>query len=151
MVAKLSRMVSLALAGAGALSFAALMGASVVKADEKALGHYVSTTKDFWLHPPDDWWRGDETEAQRGLVPVAGQPLPTPAAELEKNLASIKLPPGFKISVWASSVPQARQMAWGDKGTLFVGSWDAGTVSAVTDQGGKRTRSEEHTSELQSP
>jgi hypothetical protein len=44
MVAKLSRMVSLALAGAGALSFAALMGASVVKADEKPLGHYVSTT-----------------------------------------------------------------------------------------------------------
>jgi glucose/arabinose dehydrogenase len=36
-------------------------------------------------------------------------------------------------------VPQARQMAWGDKGTLFVGTWDAGTVSAITDQGGKRT------------
>ena len=32
-------------------------------------------------------------------------------------------------------------MAWGDKGTLFVGSWfgTGGKVYAVTDQGGKRT------------
>ena len=138
MVAKPSKMVSLALVGA-ALSLATLAPTTSARADEKPLGHYDSTTKDFWLHPPDDWWKGDETEAQRGLVPVPGQPLPTSAADLEKNLASIKLPPGFKISVWASSVPQARQMAWGDKGTLFVGTWDAGTVSAVTDQGGKRT------------
>ena len=29
-------------------------------------------------------------------------------------------------------------MAWGDKGTLFVGTWDAGTVNAVVDEGGKR-------------
>ena len=50
----------------------------------------------------------------------------------------LKLPPGFKISVWASSVPQARQMAMGDKGTLFVGTFDKGTVSAVTEVNGKR-------------
>ena len=37
-------------------------------------------------------------------------------------------------------VPAARQMAWGDKGTLFVGSWfGVGKVFAVVDQGGKRT------------
>jgi glucose/arabinose dehydrogenase len=137
MGAKLSKMVSLALVGAGALSLAALTAKTSARADEKPLGHYNSTSKDFWLHPPDDWWKGDETEAQRGLVPNPGQPLPTAISDLEKNLAGIKLPPGFKISVYASSVPQARQMAWGDKGTLFVGSWDAGIVSAVTDQGGK--------------
>jgi hypothetical protein len=62
MVAKLSRMVSLALVGAGALSLAALTAATSARADEKPLGHYNATTKDFWLHPPDDWWRGDETE-----------------------------------------------------------------------------------------
>jgi glucose/arabinose dehydrogenase len=139
MVAKLSRLVSLALAGVGALSLAALAGATSVRADEKPLGHYDATAKDFWLHPPDDWWRGDETEAQRGLVPNAGQPLPTPVADLEKNLAGVKLPPGFKISVYASNVPQAREMAWGEKGTLFVGTWDAGVVNAIVDQGGKRT------------
>jgi hypothetical protein len=121
------------LVGLGGLSTA-----TSVKADEKPLGHYDATAKDFWLHPPDDWWRGDETEAQRGLTPNAGQPLPTPLADLEKNIAGFKLPPGFKISVYASNVPQARQMAWGDKGTLFVGTWDAGIVNAVMDQDGKR-------------
>ena len=37
-------------------------------------------------------------------------------AELDKILATIKLPPGFKIAVWASGVPQARQMALGRQG-----------------------------------
>jgi glucose/arabinose dehydrogenase len=43
----------------------------------------------------------------------------------------IKLPPGFKISVYASGVPNAREMALGSKGTLFVGSRTAGNVYAV--------------------
>ena len=55
-----------------------------------------------------------------------------------KTLATIKLPQGFKISVWANDIAQARQMAWGDKGTLFVGTFDKGIVYAVTEQGGKR-------------
>ena len=138
MVAKRSTIASLALAGVGALSLAAVMNPTGVRADEKPLGHYDATTRDFWLHPPDDWWRGDETEAQRGLVPNPGQPLPTPAADLEKIAAGIKVPPGFKVSIWAAEVPPAREMAWGDKGTLFVGTWDAGAVNAVVDEGGKR-------------
>ena len=32
----------------------------------------------------------------------------------------------------------ARQMAWGDKGTLFVGSFGLGNVYAITDKGGKK-------------
>ena len=32
----------------------------------------------------------------------------------------------------------ARQMAWGDKGTLFVGSFSLGNVYAIKDVGGKR-------------
>jgi len=35
-------------------------------------------------------------------------------------MKKIKLPPGFKIEVYAPNVLAARQMAWGDKGTLFV-------------------------------
>ena len=45
------------------------------------------------------------------------------------------LAPGFKIDVYASGVNSARQMAWGDKGTLFVGSFGVGTVYAI--EGGK--------------
>jgi len=34
----------------------------------------------------------------------------------------IKLPPGFVINIYASHVPNARQMALGDKGVVFVGT-----------------------------
>ena len=60
------------------------------------------------------------------------------AEAIKKNLAKIKLPPGFKIEVWAAGVPQARQMAWGDKGTLFAGTFDKGTVHAVTGPDGQK-------------
>ena len=53
-------------------------------------------------------------------------------------IKKIKLPPGFKIDVYASNVLAARQMAWGDKGTLFVGSFGLGNVYAITDKDGKK-------------
>ena len=46
-------------------------------------------------------------------------------------LDKIKLPPGFTISVFADNVPNARAMALGDQGTLFVGSMRAGKVYAI--------------------
>ena len=55
----------------------------------------------------------------------SGQPLP-----LEK----IKLPPGFSISIYATGVPNAREMALGTNGTLFVGSREAGNVYAIVDR-----------------
>jgi glucose/arabinose dehydrogenase len=130
----------LTIAGAGVLAVAAMLAAPPsARADDKPLIKHDSTSKDFWLHPPDDWFLGDETEAQRGLVPNPGQPLPTPAADLQKIVDGIRVPPGFKISIWLAGVPQAREMAWGAGGTLFVGSWDAGVVNAITEQDGKRT------------
>ena len=56
-----------------------------------------------------------------------------PALPLDK----IKLPPGFEIGVFADSVPNARAMVLGDKGTLFVGSMRAGKVYAVRSRDGK--------------
>ena len=38
------------------------------------------------------------------------------------SLEGVKLPPGFKIEVWTDKVPLAREMAFGPKGTVFVGS-----------------------------
>ena len=49
-------------------------------------------------------------------------------------LDSIKLPPGFEISVFASSVKDARAMTLGSNGTLFVGSREAGNVYAIVDR-----------------
>jgi glucose/arabinose dehydrogenase len=56
--------------------------------------------------------------------------------------AEIRLPPGFSLSVYASNVPGARSMALGAKGTLFVGTRDAGKVYAVIDRNGDNTADE---------
>src|SRR5690349_24830700 len=45
-------------------------------------------------------------------------------------LERIKRPPGFRIEVLAQ-VPNARSLALGAKGTLFVGARSGGTVHAV--------------------
>jgi len=87
--------------------------------------------------PPPAWQQGRPPDmANSPLAPVAAPPTPTPAAQIQVN--KIKLPPGFKISVWADGILNARQMAWGDKGTLFVGTFDLGSVYAITEKDGKR-------------
>ena len=48
------------------------------------------------------------------------------------NLDKIRLPPGFKISVFAE-VPNARGMCWGQQETLFIGNRDEDNVYAVKD------------------
>lgn len=47
---------------------------------------------------------------------------------------TIKLPPGFSITVYAANVPGARSLALGAKGTIFVGSRSAGKVYALVDR-----------------
>jgi glucose/arabinose dehydrogenase len=56
--------------------------------------------------------------------------LPAPAAQ-KLPLESIRLPPGFQISVFADNLPNARAMALGARGTLFVGSMRSGNVYAL--------------------
>jgi glucose/arabinose dehydrogenase len=64
--------------------------------------------------------------------PVASQaPPPPPAAP---SLEAITLPPGFRIDVYATGVPNARQLALGSDGTVFVGSRSAGSVYALVDR-----------------
>ncbi len=104
----------------------------------RELKKYESGTKEFWTHPPDDWFLGDETEAQKGLAPPSGPPTGASDSELAALIKKIKLPQGFKIEVYASNVLAARQMAWGDKGTLFVGSFGLGNVYAIKDNNGKK-------------
>ena len=58
--------------------------------------------------------------------------LPTSAAEL----GDITLPPGFRIELYAADVPNARQMAAGPAGVVFVGSRSEGKVYAVVDRDG---------------
>ena len=48
-------------------------------------------------------------------------------------LDKIKLPPGFRISVYANNIPDARSMALSPDGTLFVGNRGKDKVFAVLD------------------
>jgi len=48
------------------------------------------------------------------------------------------LPPGFNIEVYASGLTNAREMALGDKGTVFVGSRLVDKVYAIVNKDGKR-------------
>jgi glucose/arabinose dehydrogenase len=64
---------------------------------------------------------------------VSQAPAPQPA---ELPLNQIKLPPGFSIGIYASGVANARSLARGAKGTIFVGSRSAKKVYAVVDRDG---------------
>jgi glucose/arabinose dehydrogenase len=70
------------------------------------------------------------------LAPVAGPPIAAAADKLP--LAKLKLPPGFNVEVYAAGMANARSLAEGDKGTVFVGSRLVDKVYAVANKDGKR-------------
>lgn len=87
--------------------------------------------------PPPAWKQGMSAEQEKStLHPFAGHVTGRLAAELP--LSKIKLPPGFKIEIWADGVPDARSLALGDKGTVFVSNRVQTSVYAIVDNGGKR-------------
>jgi glucose/arabinose dehydrogenase len=51
-----------------------------------------------------------------------------------QQLNAIDLPHGFSIEIFADSVTGARSLALGDRGTVFVGSREAGQVYAILDR-----------------
>src|SRR5690606_30794720 len=83
-------------------------------------------------------WAADNRTLAPG-VHVAINPMDAPAA---KNLERIRLPEGFRISLFSDQVPGARAMALTPSGTLFVGTRadrdfkPLSTVYAITDPGG---------------
>ena len=70
---------------------------------------------------------------------LKGIPVPPTVTAVEKlPLDKIKLPRGFSAEVWAHSVPGARTMIQGPKGTYFIGTRTIGRVYAVVDKGASR-------------
>lgn len=68
--------------------------------------------------------------------PAAAPPKgPAPAAA-GLPLQLLKMPPGFRIEVFAADLKDARSLARGEKGTIFVGSRQTGMVRAVRDTNG---------------
>jgi glucose/arabinose dehydrogenase len=75
-------------------------------------------------------------EAAQKLAPVA--PPPLAAAPDKLPLAKLKVPAGFNIEVYASGMANARSLALGDKGTVFVGSRLLDKVYGIVNKDGKR-------------
>jgi glucose/arabinose dehydrogenase len=69
------------------------------------------------------------------VIPVAAFLLYTNFTR-RPQLEAITLPPGFSIAFYSRNVPNARAMALGSEGTVFVGSRRAGNVYAVVDRDG---------------
>lgn len=83
------------------------------------------------------WKQGQPSSmADSKLAPHA---TPLTVTTLDKiPVDKLKVPPGFKVDIWAHGMPGARMMVRGDKGTVFVGTRVIGKVYAITDKDGKR-------------
>ncbi|MGH8173116.1 MAG: PQQ-dependent sugar dehydrogenase, partial [Rhodanobacteraceae bacterium] len=69
----------------------------------------------------------------RGALLALCACIATGVAAKAPDLAQLKLPPGFRIEVFADDVPNARELALGANGTVFAGSRKAGNVYALVD------------------
>ena len=86
---------------------------------------------------PPSWQQGKPPAmSESTLHPFAPHLTGRPAKDLPVN--TLKVPAGFKVEVWVDGVPEARSLALGDKGTVFVSNRNAKNVYAVLDRGGKR-------------
>lgn len=57
-------------------------------------------------------------------------------AQTEAVLPALQLPAGFKISIFADNVPNARSLALGDNGIVYVSTRQAGKIYAIQDRDG---------------
>jgi len=88
--------------------------------------------------PAPSWQQGrsgDQTSST--LHPFAPILTGRPASELP--LDKLKVPAGFKVEVYADAIPEARSLALGDKGTVFVSNRNLKDVYAIVEKDGKRT------------
>jgi glucose/arabinose dehydrogenase len=79
--------------------------------------------------------RPDENPNAAKLSPIPSPPLAAAANKLPVD--KLKVPEGFKVEVYASGLANARSLALGDKGTVFVGSRVLDKVYAIVDKDGK--------------
>ncbi len=86
---------------------------------------------------PPAWKQGMSPEQEKSaLHPFAGFVTGRTASELKLN--TLTVPPGFKVELWAEGIPDARSLALGTNGTVFVSNRLQSNVYAITDAGGKR-------------
>jgi glucose/arabinose dehydrogenase len=129
--------------GLGSLALAALLGAAPGLAQMPAQSSATpSQTPGLGAHAPQaegqpSWMEG-MTGAQKDspLHPNVPNMLGHPAKDIP--IDKFKLPAGFKIELYAGDLQEARSMAVGAKGTVFVGQRSHDAVFAITEKNGKR-------------
>lgn len=84
------------------------------------------------------WQQGRTPEqATSTLAPHAGRL--TAVAPADIPLDTLKLPPGFRIELWASGMPGVRAMTRTESGKIYAGTRGIGRVYEITDNGTART------------
>jgi glucose/arabinose dehydrogenase len=83
-------------------------------------------------------WREGMTaeQANSPLHPNVANMLGHPAKEIP--IDRFKVPAGFKVELWVGDLQEARSMALGTKGTVFVGQRTHDAVYAIVDKGDHR-------------
>ncbi|MFZ4709533.1 MAG: sorbosone dehydrogenase family protein, partial [Zwartia sp.] len=88
--------------------------------------------------PPPAWKQGmPESMATSTLAPLPAKLTMTKAADVP--LDKIKVPAGFKVEVWADSIPGSRAITAGDDGKYYVGTRGLGRIYELTDDGKQRS------------
>jgi glucose/arabinose dehydrogenase len=84
------------------------------------------------------WQQGRaQDQAASALAPHAGRLTAVPATDIPLN--TLKLPPGFRIELWASGMPGVRAMSRTESGKIYAGTRGIGRVYEITDNGRERT------------
>jgi glucose/arabinose dehydrogenase len=102
----------------------------------------VKQAPTFGEHVPQaegqpSWMEGMTPEqANSPLHPNVANMLGHPANEIP--ISRFKVPAGFKVELWAGDLQEARSMAVGAKGTVFVGQRTHDGVYAIIDRGDHR-------------
>ena len=87
--------------------------------------------------PPPAWKQGMQSaQSDSPLHPFAPHLTGRPSSDLP--ISKLKVPPGFKVEVWAEGAAEARSLALGSKGTVFVSNRNLSNVYAIVDRDGKR-------------
>jgi glucose/arabinose dehydrogenase len=116
--------------------------ASARRADSSGARNAPAQAPTLGAHEPQaagapSWMEGMTPEQKNSaLHPNVPNMLGHPAKEIPVD--KFKVPAGFKIELWAGDLQEARSMALGAKGTLFVSQRTHDGVFAIVDKGDHR-------------
>jgi glucose/arabinose dehydrogenase len=104
---------------------------------KRGLPQTLMTGFDGRIPDADIWNLVNYLRTLKGRTPPAPAPAPVvPDRQAASPLDQLVVPQGFDVSSFAENVENAREMALGPQGTIFVGSLRAGKVHAVVDRDG---------------